>query len=179
MRQRLLCAALVAVMLLAAAGCSMPWSKSPESKNPPDTTQPETVSVTLYFADKNAEYLIREVRTVPKEANMTKDEIAIRELIKGPANPSLSKTVPVEAKLLSLRIENGVAYANFSKEIQTKHWGGSTGELMTTASIINTLTENPAIKQVQFLLEGKVEPSIWGHGITDQPIGRNEKIIKK
>jgi len=165
---------LVALIAAGAAGCRLPWQWKDSGQSAGDT-----VTVVLYFGDKNAEKLIRETRQVPREANLTKDEIAIRELIKGPTTPGLVRTVPAETRLLSLRIENGIAYASFSQEIKTKHWGGSTGELMTVASIVDTLTENPEIKKVQFLLEGRVEDSIWGHGITSEPIPRNESIIGK
>lgn len=173
--------ALLALVVLAGAvltGCRLPWQKSvPEGDNGAGS-----IAVVLYFGDKNGEKLVRETRQVPRDtttANLTAGEIAIRELIKGPSDPNLVRTVPAEAKLLSLRIDNGIAYADFSQEIKTKHWGGSTGELMTVASIVDTLTEDPQITKVQFLLEGKIEDSIWGHGITNEPIPRNEGIISK
>ncbi|MGE5560481.1 MAG: GerMN domain-containing protein [Chloroflexota bacterium] len=178
MRRGIALVALLAIVAVVVTGCRLPWQKV-EPEGDADT---DAVSVVLYFGDKNGEKLVREVREVKRDAGnaeLTKDEIAIRELIKGPANANLVKTVPAEAELLSLRIENGIAYANFSEEIRTKHWGGSTGELMTVASIVNTLTENPAITKVQFLVEGRVEDSIWGHGITSEPIPRNEDIISK
>ena len=178
MRRVIALLALIVLGAVTVAGCRLPWLKA----DPDGGTGSGSITVVLYFADKNGEKLVRETREVPRDetiATLTNEEIAIRELIKGPGNPNLVKTVPPEAKLLSLRIDNGIAYANFSQEIKTKHWGGSSGELMTVASIVDTLTENPTITKVQFLLEGKIEDSIWGHGITSEPIPRNENIISK
>lgn len=178
MRRMTALLALIVLVVVMAAGCQLPWQKA----NPGEKSGDGFITVVLYFGDKNGEKLVRETRQVRRDAataTLTDEEVAIRELIKGPANPNLVKTVPAETQLLGLRIDNGIAYANFSQEIKTKHWGGSTGELMTVASIVDTLTENPAITKVQFLLEGKVEESIWGHGITNEPIPRNEGIISK
>jgi spore germination protein GerM len=172
--RRFLVIILTAALLLTTAGCTLFGSKTP---NTPDPTA-EQIKLVLYFGDKSAEYLEREERVVAKESGATAAEQAVRELIKGPADPTHVKTVPPEARLLGIKVEDGIAYVNFSREMQTKHWGGTTGELFTTYSVVNTLTEDPAITKVQFLIEGQVDPSIWGHGETDKPISRNDKLIR-
>jgi len=87
--------------------------------------------------------------------------------------------MPRETKLLSVQVVEGVAYVNFSREVQTKHSGGSTGEIFTVQAVVSTLVaNNPVIKKVQFLIEGKVEEAIWGHGITSEPIAPMREMIK-
>jgi spore germination protein GerM len=147
----------------------------PISPNPDGTP----VKLTLYFGDTQATNLAREERTVVQRGE-TAEELAIWELIKGPAQEGHVRTVPKETRLLSLQIVEGIAYANFSREIQTRHPGGSTGEIFTAQAIINTLVDNNRqIKKVQFLLEGKIEGSIWGHGITSEPMEPARDLIAK
>jgi spore germination protein GerM len=147
----------------------------PISPNPDGTP----IKLTLYFGDNQALNLVREERTVVQRGE-TAEELALWELIKGPAEEGHVRTIPKETRLLSLQVVEGIAYANFSREIQTRHPGGSTGEIFTSQAIINTLVDNNRqIKKVQFLLEGKIEGSIWGHGITSEPIEPDRDLIAK
>ena len=137
--------------------------------------------VTLYFSDQEAEYLIGEKREI-KRREEVEDEAQelIRELIKGPRG-HLLPTVPSGTKLISLQLdEKGVARANFSKALSKDHPGGSSAEMMTVYSIVNTLVLNvPGIKRVQFLMEGKEIESITGHLSLDQPVGSKPDLIRK
>lgn len=135
-------------------------------------------TVTLYFGDKEAMYLIPEQREVVK-GSKTIEEVVIDELIKGPENQELVRTLPPEAKLVSIEVVSGVAYVNFSKEFQTKHWGGSTGEAMTLYSITNSLSKLPGIDKVQLLLEGKTQEAILGHADTTEPLAPNWNLVKE
>jgi spore germination protein GerM len=178
-------------LLTAIAGCSLgsglfPLFRKPAPGNPGDGLGPISpnpdgtpVKLVLYFGDTQALLLLREDRTVMQRGESV-EELAIWELIKGPSEEGRVRTVPKETRLLSVQVVEGIAYANFSREIQTKHWGGSTGEMFTVQSIVNTLAENnKAVNKVQFLLEGKIEEAIWGHGMTSEPIGPNLNMISK
>ncbi len=137
--------------------------------------------VTLYFSDREAEYLIGEKREIRKrEAVEDQVQELIRELIKGPKG-RLLPTLPSRTKLISLRIdEKGVARANFSRALSTDHPGGSSAEMMTVYSVVNSLVLNfPEIRQVQFLEEGKEIESITGHLSLSQPIGLKRDLVKK
>ena len=188
---RLACLVLVILMLPAITGCSLasglfPLFRKPAPGNPEDGLGPINpnpdgipVKLALYFGDTQALMLLREERTVMQRGESI-EELAIWELIKGPSEEGHVGTVPKESRLLSVQVAEGIAYVNFSREIQTKHWGGSTGEAFTVQSIVCTLAENnKAIKKVQFLIEGKIEEAIWGHGITSEPIGPNLNMISK
>ncbi len=141
------------------------------------TSRPEPVQVTLYFSDQNAEFLRPELRRVVLDKGESPIIAAIEGLIHGPQDQNLSRTIPEGTRLLGIEIKDGVAWVDFSREIQINHWGGSAGEMLTTFSVVNTLTEFPQIQAVQFLVEGEVLESIWGHGITDEPIGRAPDLI--
>ena len=148
---------------------------SPEP-NPPTTS--EEITVTVYFGDGEAMYLIPEQRIVEAQ-DMTEAEMVIGELIRGPQHGDHVKTVPPNTRLRRLWVDGGVAYVDFSREFQTEHWGGSAGDTFTLFSIVNSLTELPGIEAVQFLVEGEMEEAILGHTDTTEPMGRREDLIKR
>ncbi|NMA95743.1 MAG: GerMN domain-containing protein, partial [Clostridiales bacterium] len=121
----------------------------------------EPAKVKLYFSDDAAMYLNAEER----ELDELTIESVIDALIDGPKDDANRKTIPDGTKLIDAKIEDGVAYINFSKDIVEKHWGGSTGEMHTIYSIVNTLTLDPnlGIDSVKFLVEGKSIESLAGH----------------
>lgn len=166
---------------LAAAGCSLlpfgrPSGSAGEDPVTPGSGQGE-VALLLYFADSQAMYLLPEDRTVSAGPDDTYETLVVKELIAGPKVEGHGRTIPEGTKLLSLEIVDGVAYVNFSKEMQTNHWGGSTGEMFTIYSIVNSLTESPNVKAVQFLIEGQRVESLVGHADTTKPIERRDDMI--
>ncbi|MEG6616535.1 GerMN domain-containing protein [Peptococcaceae bacterium 1198_IL3148] len=172
-RIKLVVLMLTVMLLLITAGCTtQPEVQSTDPKKPPISSKPieQKEKVKLYFSDEQALFLKPEVREVTIKGEPLA-EIVVKELIKGPTEEGLKKTVPPETELRSLQVEEGVAYLNLSKEVQTKHWGGTTGEMMTVYSIVNTLTDlNIGIEKVQFLVEGEKQETLVGHLSTFEPI---------
>lgn len=144
--------------------------------NPAPTTR--TVEVTLYFSDDQAMEVLPEKRKVEVEESaeeMPLEKIAVLELLNGPKNADLRKTLPPEARLLSVTVKDKVAVLDFSKEFQTKHWGGSAGETMTIDSLVNTLTAIKGIDKVQVLIEGKTIESLAGHYDWTGPFAKKQR----
>lgn len=135
--------------------------------------------ITLYFADKNGEYLIPEEVSINLNVNAQIERMILNKLIEGPANTDLVRTVPTETKIKDIYTNEGICYVDFTKEFRTKHMGGSAGELLTIYSIVNSLTELDSINRVQFLIEGKIEEEYKGHVKFDEPFTRNLDLIKK
>jgi len=140
----------------------------------------EKKEVLLYFSDSEGEYLIAEKRPILKK-NEVKEEAkeTILELIKGPKE-KLIPTLPPRTKLLTLQINDaGVAKVNFSLALSKDHPGGSSAEMMTVYSIVNSLALNfPQIKRVQILIDGKSIETITGHLSLRQPISPKPHLIK-
>lgn len=131
---------------------------------------PEGIKIQLYFSDSNGMYMIPVTYSVPKTTGVAR--AALEQLIKGPNEPGLNRTIPKGVKLLGIELEKGIAKVNFSRELSTNHWGGSSGESATISSIVYTLTALQGIDKVQILIEGKTGETIAGHVILDQPFGR-------
>ncbi len=163
---------IAAFSLFLLSGCSFTVSSAPgEIIDPvPQTGYTELV---LYFSDDQAMEVWPEFRKVEVPSDpaqrLPEAELVVLELLKGPQDDLLRKTLPPEAKLLSLTITDGVAFVNFSKELQSKHWGGSAGEGMTLASLVTSLTNLPEIDSVQILVEGKTVETLAGHYDLSQP----------
>lgn len=141
----------------------------------------EKKEVLLYFSDREGEYLIAEKRPILKK-NEVKEEAkeTILELIEGPKE-KLIPTLPPRTKLLTLQINDaGVAKVNFSLALSKDHPGGSSAEMMTVYSIVNSLALNfPQIKRVQILIDGKSIETITGHLSLRQPISPKPDLIKR
>jgi spore germination protein GerM len=150
--------------------------KEPERK----TSLKERRTVTLYFSGEEGESLTGEKREILNRGSAQEEaKEVVHELIKGPKG-KLIRTLPPRTKLLSLQIDDkGVAKVNFDKALSKDHPGGSSAEIMTVYSIVNSLTLNFAqIREVQILIEGR-EGSITGHLVLDRPIPSKSDLIKK
>jgi hypothetical protein len=128
-------------------------------------------------------YLVREVHTVPKSAEVA--QAALNELIKGtPVTPGSFRVLPTDTKIIGIKIDQGLATVDFSAEV-LKANVGSSGEALGITSIVDTLTEFPTIQKVSFTVDGSVAKGIdwWGHvGLYAQPFKRdlsnvNEPVI--
>lgn len=138
----------------------------------------EEKAVVLYFADEQAMGLIPEQRTIEISVKQTIESRIVEELIKGPAKESeLYATIPVETKINNINTEGGICYVDLSGDFVSKHPGGSSGELLTIYSIVNSLTELENVKQVQFLIDGVKVSSLTGHVDFSKTFERKEDVI--
>lgn len=140
------------------------------------TDTKKQIEVTVYFPDANAEKLIAAKRQIPD--NDSKYTETVNALIAGPASKAEGISVmPKGAKVLHVTVNNNTATVDFNKEFQTNFTGGSTGEIMLIGSIVDTLTEFPEIKAVQFTLEGRPLDILGGHLDLTEPISRMNDLL--
>ena len=129
----------------------------------PATTTKHAV-LQLYFANEDATDLVVEERVVEVDANQAREKTILEQLIVGPQEEGHYSTVPTETKIKDVTVTtDGICYVNLSQEFVTKHNGGSTGELLTVYSIVNSLCEQQAVDKVQFLVEGEKLVVYKGH----------------
>jgi spore germination protein GerM len=140
----------------------------------------EKKGIVLYFSDRESDYLIGEKREILKKSDVKEEaEEAMDELIRGPKG-KLIPTLPPQTRLLGLELgKNGIAKVNVNHAFLKDHPGGSSAEMMTVYSMVNTLALNfPQIKRVQILVEGKKVETITGHLSIWQPVPPNPDLIK-
>ena len=184
------------LFLLAVAGCGAPsdsqssdsvqekvtGSSTVQEEQNADSTKNEEKdtgkerTVTVYFPNNNGTRLVAEKRKVA--AKKDKYTAAMEELMKGTKDKDKTVIIPKNAKMKSVKVLNGIAKVDFSKEFQTEFAGGSTGEEMLIGSIVDTLTEFDDVQKVRFLIEGKEIDSLCGHMDLSEPIARMTKLLK-
>ncbi len=129
----------------------------PDPEPPVPTGEQE---VELYFATPDAMYLQPETRIVPGEDFYYE---VLQELIAGPQEEDLVRTIPEGTEIREIVRENETAYLDFNHILRDQHPGGSAGERMTVYSIVNTMTAVPGIQQVYILIEGEEIETLAGH----------------
>lgn len=165
--------AAVGIYLLARYGEKLPFSLVP-----PKTSKTEIKTINLYFSNEEGLALKAEKREIAK-GDLTKEiKQSMDSLVKGP-KWNLTPTIPDGTKFLGVEVKEGIAFLNFSKEITEKHPGGSSAEIQTVYSIVNTAALNfPEIKRVQVLIQGKKAKTLAGHIDISFPLGPDKDFIK-
>ena len=177
----------ICVFAFAASGCDdetkenkEPEKKIEETKEKPKPSvqkeQPkkeEAKEITLkyYFPDEEGTKLIAVTKKM-KVLEKDKYKSAMTELLKGTDKKGTITIIPKKTKLKSIKVKDGVATVDFSGDIVKYFVGGSTGEELMIASIVNTLTEFNEIKSVQILVDGKEVETIAGHMDLTAPLTR-------
>lgn len=153
---------------------------SDSSENPipsneePDVSAERRIRITLYLVSRSGKTLALEDREIPL-ANSVQEQAkqVIRELLAG-SRRDLASPLPKGVELRELFITpQGLAFVDFSQELIANHMGGTVAEELTVYSLSNTLIANfPAVKSVQFLVEGREVPTLAGHLDLTIPYGR-------
>lgn len=138
------------------------------------------VVATLFFASADGQGLVREGREVEVEENVEDGiESVVEELIRGPLG-SLAPTVPNNVRVLGVQVKGGVAQIDFGHEFTEGIPQGSSAEMAAVYSIVDTVNTNfPAIKAVQFLVEGKAVSDLNGHLDLSTPLPADYSLEKK
>ena len=171
------------LLCLFAAGCSDQSATVVTPQQEPKqtaTAQAEKLEVTVYRTPVSGEEYLLPEKVQLTAGKMSAPEAALTALVTGKPQESskLENLFPQGTVVRSLKLENGIAYVDFSKEIRNIPQGSYT-ELMLTTAIVNTLTEFPEIKKVQILIEGKQVASLKGHTDLLDPLERNTTLLKK
>jgi len=159
------------------------WRKGQEIKEwlikPP--LLEETRVVKLYFSVSKEDYLFPQERKIISSSEVTSQAKAILgELINGPTSSSLLvTTIPPKTQVRAVYVKDKCIYVDFSSALQEKHPGGSSGELLTVYSIVNSLIDNlPSQSEVQILIEGKPANTLAGHIDIRKPLSMNLDLVK-
>jgi len=138
-----------------------------------ETPDENSIEVKLYFLDQEGNILVPEKRFISKYGDITDQmKLTLIELIRGPQTglvPTIPQGVDVREVFLD---EKQSAYVDFSRAILQNHSGGTTGELVTISSIVNTLTQTfpKQIRKVRILIDGREAKTIAGHIDISKPI---------
>jgi spore germination protein GerM len=135
-----------------------------------------TVTAQLYFRrfTDSGERLVAVRRVLPGEAPA---QAAVRELLSGEVPFGCERPLPPGTRLLGVRVEKGVATADFSRELQRNFQGGSDSEAVVIYAIVNTLNSLPTVERTQILVEGKALDTLGGHLEIGEPLAADEEMV--
>jgi hypothetical protein len=120
--------------------------------SPPAEKDGETMTITLHYIFQGRDNPVQQ--EVPRTQAVAR--VLVEALHRGfPFGGKNHPVVPPGTRLLDIKIIDGIVYLDFSREFRDNHWGGVETEVNTIYSIVQTLTQFPQVKAVQFLLEGQ------------------------
>jgi len=136
--------------------------------------------IKVYFSDENVMNLVSEYRVISRDSKDIANEI-LNELIEGPAQEGHIKVIPQNISVGDIKayIRGQTAFVNLPSKLNAPGLG-SAGETMALYAIVNSLTDRvntENVKQVQFLVDGKVIKE-FGHMSLADPFVRNPGLIK-
>lgn len=112
----------------------------------------ENVDLTLYFASENGKYLVKAIRPVEYNSNISLERVLVENLIKGPSGEDLYPTINPNTKIQGVTVKDNICYVNLSGEFLTQQ-SNVTPEV-TIYSIVNTLVELNNVNKVQIAIAG-------------------------
>lgn len=127
------------------------------------TQQSEAFESTYYYPDDMGEKLLPYVATIEVTATEGVEENVLRQLIYELPPEGMATAIPEGSEIKHIYVNNGICYIDMNEAFRSNHYGGSTGEMMTVYSIVNTMTSLPYIRRVQFLIEGEKTSEYKGH----------------
>lgn len=176
--RKILISMLLLVSLFMVAGCDKEKAKD-AAKVPITQTQTVKQSFVVYRAAADgSETLLPEQFTIADNGKSAMENALHSLVAVKPGDAKFSDVIPIGTRVLGLKVQDGTAFADFSKEIVRKG-RGSYEEMMICYAIVNTLTEFPEVKRVQILVEGKKVFSLGGHMDLEDPLSRNETFLPK
>ena len=135
------------------------------SRNPVPIEEGNQREVTLFFQSPNSDDLVPEVRKIFLTESIT-DQAGqtVSQLIGGPES-GLVPTIPAGTELNEIYLSrDGTAFVDFSQTFVARHPGGSSAEIATIFSLVDTLTFNfPEIRRVKILVEGEERATLKEH----------------
>lgn len=130
------------------------------------------VDVYLFQKQSSGSWLLvpvkRQLKGLTRDVSQ-KIHYAIEQLIAGPQSDEAAEgfisCVPVETKILNVKVDNGLIYLDFDETVET---GGGIEEIKgRLAQIVYTATQFNPETGVKLLINGKEIKSFSGEGITE------------
>jgi len=132
------------------------------------------MTVKIFFPAASGEPLLTaEDSSIFKSGELTnRAKQVLEKLQEGPKTEGMFPAMPRDTKVEDVFIsEEGTAFINFSKTIETNHPGGVLSEVATIYSVVNSLTYNlPEITGVKILIGGIEKETLAGHSLLLLPL---------
>ena len=156
-----------------------PKPPQPKSDKKDETEHMKKMKVKVYYPDESGLRLVGVNREVEvNDSDESKYKAAVEAVMTPPKEKNLAKVAPNNSSLIDVKVKDGTAMVNLSKNIKVGFVGGSTGEELLIGSVVNTLTEFKEVNSVKFLIDGQEVETLSGHMDLSEPIKRMENLMK-
>lgn len=137
----------------------------------------QSTSLTLYFANKDGDKLIKEtVNNVRYNSNISMERLVIEQLLKGPVSSGAYETIPANTKVLSVSTKDQICYVNFDQELMNMK--SNVKPEILIYSIVNSIIESGTAGRVQISINGESDIN-FGESISlNQPLARNLDLVE-
>ena len=138
------------------------------------------LNVLVYFPSTTGDGLVGEAREIfMTAAPGDRAKQILADLISGPMAETALRALPPGTQLRQVYVlEQGTAYVDLSEDLKRGIGGGSTEELFTVYSIINSVALNiPEIRRVGILVEGQPVETLNGHLDLRRPLPPDPSVI--
>ena len=137
-------------------------------------------TIEIYFPSQVEEGLVSEYREIFATAT-SGDQIkqVIADLITGPTAKEATRALPAGTRLRQAYVlEGGVAWLDFSSDLTQGIGGGSSVEVLTVYSIVNSVVANVSdVRRVGILVNGRPVATLNGHMHLLRPLRPNFSLI--
>jgi germination protein M len=140
-----------------------------------DSTGTET-KIKLYFANEEGDALVEYVKNITYTGNGSLEELVLQELINGPEQIGMERSIPEGTKLLKVEMKEGICYVDFNEKFLDKQ--PELPDNIIIYSIVNTLVQLPYIDKVQFLINGEVTKTFGDGTAFDAIFERNLSLLE-
>lgn len=139
------------------------------------------ISATLFFVAASGTELVPVTRDVAYGATPAALARRIAEAQLQPPPEGLFSAIPAGTMVRSVFLTpRGEAFVDLSREMITRHAGGSMNEALSVYAIVNAMVMNlPDVSAVQILIDGQEVDSIAGHLDLRHPLRRSTQWVRK
>lgn len=126
--------------------------------------------VELVFSDDQVMDLFR----VERQIEATDEELFVATLeawVSGPTEDGLVSLVPANVEVQSVEEIDGVAHVSFSSELLDAQVGSGVEEMLLQQ--VAMIMKQFGFNETQILIDGEVQPELFGHINTSEPIVAN------
>ena len=136
----------------------------------------ENVNLTLYFASENGKYLIKAIRSVEYNSNISVEKLIVEKLIGGPIGEGLYPTINSNTKIESVTVKDKICYVNLSEDFLNQQY--NVLPEVTIYSLVNSLVELESVNKVQIAINGDTGKVFREVIELSSPFERNLDILK-
>lgn len=112
----------------------------------------QEATVTLYFANKTGDGLVKETQQVHYSSNISMEKLVVERLLEDPNQEGEQSAIPAGTKIVSVSTVDGICYVNFDEGFLNQNY--EIQEAIVIYSIVNSLSELSTVNKVQIAVNG-------------------------